>query len=278
VIAGEAVLSHPTMWEDEELSPLGSHLAALPVEPPIGKMLVLGAVFQCLEPMLVIAAALGSRSPFSIPLHAREAGNAARRGFDSMSDHLVRCSSLASSQVPPSNQQVGSTALVWCSSLASSQAPPSNQQAGSTALVWCAFFDRNLHSRMPLVPTPACLKLLHACDQWHSSRVVAHLPIDNNFSSWNLKHKVGQHFLVAHLPFDAVNSVQTLKVSRSARTNHELCHIPLNGLKAILKAYRGWIRARAPIATDAWCPEFTVDSAALGLASSAWESGSVVCC
>jgi hypothetical protein len=34
-------------------------------------------------------------------------------------------------------------------------------------------FDRNLHSRMPLDPTPLLLrlKLLHACDQWHSSRV-----------------------------------------------------------------------------------------------------------
>jgi hypothetical protein len=29
----------------------------------------------------------------------------------------------------------------------------------------CAFFGRNLHSRMPLVPTPARLKLLQACDQ-----------------------------------------------------------------------------------------------------------------
>jgi hypothetical protein len=38
------------------------------------------------------------------------------------------------------------------------------------AFVRCAFFGRNLHSRMPLVPTPARLKLLHACDQWHSSR------------------------------------------------------------------------------------------------------------
>jgi hypothetical protein len=26
-----------------------------------------------------------------------------------------------------------------------------------------------LHSRMPLVPKPVCLKLLHACDQLHSS-------------------------------------------------------------------------------------------------------------
>jgi hypothetical protein len=35
----------------------------------------------------------------------------------------------------------------------------------------CAFFDRNLHSRMPLDPTHVRLKLLHVCDQWHSSRV-----------------------------------------------------------------------------------------------------------
>jgi hypothetical protein len=33
----------------------------------------------------------------------------------------------------------------------------------------CAFFDRNVHSRMTLVPTPARLKLLCVCDQWHSS-------------------------------------------------------------------------------------------------------------
>jgi hypothetical protein len=37
--------------------------------------------------------------------------------------------------------------------------------------VRCVFFGRNLHSRMPLVPTPARLKLLQACDQWHSSRM-----------------------------------------------------------------------------------------------------------
>jgi hypothetical protein len=36
---------------------------------------------------------------------------------------------------------------------------------------------RMLHSRMPLVPTPVCLKLLQACDQYPSSRVSAFLPI-----------------------------------------------------------------------------------------------------
>jgi hypothetical protein len=40
--------------------------------------------------------------------------------------------------------------------------------------VWCTFLDRNPHSRMPLVPTPARFKLLHACGQWHSSRVFTH--------------------------------------------------------------------------------------------------------
>jgi hypothetical protein len=33
------------------------------------------------------------------------------------------------------------------------------------------FLTKVLHSRMPLVPTPARLKLLHACAQWQSSRV-----------------------------------------------------------------------------------------------------------
>ena len=32
-------------------------------------------------------------------------------------------------------------------------------------------FDRDSHSRMSLAPTPARLKLLHVCVQWHSSRV-----------------------------------------------------------------------------------------------------------
>jgi hypothetical protein len=37
-------------------------------------------------------------------------------------------------------------------------------------LARCAFSDRILHSRMPLDPTHVRLKLLHACDRWHSSR------------------------------------------------------------------------------------------------------------
>jgi hypothetical protein len=46
----------------------------------------------------------------------------------------------------------------------------------STHSVRCTFFDRELHSRMPLVRTPARVKLLlHAWDQCHSSRVFTRL-------------------------------------------------------------------------------------------------------
>jgi hypothetical protein len=48
-------------------------------------------------------------------------------------------------------------------------------------------FDRKLHSRMPLLLTPARLKLLHACDRWHSSRDSTSLPGDTANSIQTLK-------------------------------------------------------------------------------------------
>jgi hypothetical protein len=41
--------------DDESLTPLGRHLAVLPVDPRLGKLLVLGAVLGCLAPVLVSA-------------------------------------------------------------------------------------------------------------------------------------------------------------------------------------------------------------------------------
>ncbi len=54
--------------EDEELTSLGYHLARLPVEPRIGKMILFGAMFCCLDPILTIAASLSFKDPFVIPL------------------------------------------------------------------------------------------------------------------------------------------------------------------------------------------------------------------
>ncbi len=45
----------------EVLSPLGRHLALLPVSPRLGKLLVLGALMGCLAPAATIAAAMSHK-------------------------------------------------------------------------------------------------------------------------------------------------------------------------------------------------------------------------
>ncbi|XP_015580752.1 DExH-box ATP-dependent RNA helicase DExH7, chloroplastic isoform X1 [Ricinus communis] len=52
---------------DEELTPLGHHLAKLPVDLLIGKMMLYGAIFGCLSPILSISAFLSYKSPFMYP-------------------------------------------------------------------------------------------------------------------------------------------------------------------------------------------------------------------
>eukprot|EP00741_Cyanophora_paradoxa_P024262 tig00021759_g23429.t1 len=74
----------------QELTPLGVHLAALPVDVRIGKMLIYGAVFDCLDPVLTIAAGMAFRSPFVSPIEAREEADRARRALATgCSDHLT---------------------------------------------------------------------------------------------------------------------------------------------------------------------------------------------
>ncbi|XP_077991245.1 ATP-dependent DNA/RNA helicase DHX36-like [Glandiceps talaboti] len=59
--------------DDETLTPLGYHLAKLPVEPRIGKMILFGAMFCCLNPVLTIAASLSFKDPFIVPLGWQDA-------------------------------------------------------------------------------------------------------------------------------------------------------------------------------------------------------------
>ncbi|NXE37494.1 DHX36 helicase, partial [Ptilorrhoa leucosticta] len=75
----------------EELTPLGVHLARLPVEPHIGKMILFGALFCCLDPVLTIAASLSFKDPFVIPLGKEKIADARRKELskNSKSDHLT---------------------------------------------------------------------------------------------------------------------------------------------------------------------------------------------
>lgn len=77
--------------DQEELTPLGRHLCTLPLDPNIGKMLLMGAFFKCLNPALTIAAALTYRNPFVLPLNRKEEADEVKRSFagDSCSDHIA---------------------------------------------------------------------------------------------------------------------------------------------------------------------------------------------
>ncbi|XP_017345431.1 ATP-dependent RNA helicase DHX29 [Ictalurus punctatus] len=76
--------------ESYKLTPLGLHLASLPVNAKIGKMLVFGAILGCLEPVATIAAAMSEKSPFSTPMNRKEEANLARDALATAnSDHLT---------------------------------------------------------------------------------------------------------------------------------------------------------------------------------------------
>lgn len=45
----------------------GEFLAMLPLDPKLGKMLIMGAIFRCFDPILTIVAGLSVRDPFLLP-------------------------------------------------------------------------------------------------------------------------------------------------------------------------------------------------------------------
>ncbi|KAJ6411304.1 hypothetical protein OIU84_007967 [Salix udensis] len=58
--------------EHENLTVLGRHLSVLPVEPKLGKMLILGTIFNCLDPIMTVVAGLSVRDPFLIPFDKKD--------------------------------------------------------------------------------------------------------------------------------------------------------------------------------------------------------------
>ncbi|KAL4215433.1 ATP-dependent RNA helicase dhx29 [Rhizopus microsporus] len=71
-----------TTEEEERLTPLGSHLVNLPVDIHIGKMILFGAIFRCLDPILTIAAMLSYKSPFTRPFGKEREADIARSRFE----------------------------------------------------------------------------------------------------------------------------------------------------------------------------------------------------
>lgn len=76
--------------ESENLTVLGRYLTMLPMEPKLGKMLILGVIVNCLDSVLTIVAGLSVRDPFLAPMEKKDLAEAAKAQFSrDYSDHLA---------------------------------------------------------------------------------------------------------------------------------------------------------------------------------------------
>lgn len=82
--------------DNENLTPLGYHLGKLPLGPQMGKMLLMGAIFSCLDPILSIAASLDFKDAFQMPLGKEKLVNERKLELANgqNSDHLVFCEAM----------------------------------------------------------------------------------------------------------------------------------------------------------------------------------------
>lgn len=69
------------LTSNESLTPLGSQLAKLPLDVFLGKLIIHGAFFKCLDAAVSIAAILSSKSPFVNTMGSNSQRDAARNSF-----------------------------------------------------------------------------------------------------------------------------------------------------------------------------------------------------
>jgi HrpA-like RNA helicase len=78
--------------EHHRLTALGRHISLLPTDIRIAKMLVYGAIFHCIDPVLTIATSVSGKSPFLSPMDRRQEASEIHKQFHKgRSDHLTLC-------------------------------------------------------------------------------------------------------------------------------------------------------------------------------------------
>ncbi|XP_057659878.1 3'-5' RNA helicase YTHDC2-like [Diorhabda carinulata] len=79
--------------KEEDLTRLGAYLSQLTIEPQLGKMLIYGIIFRCLEPILTLVATLSHKDPFQLPPQANLKSVAASKRKNLingvLSDHVL---------------------------------------------------------------------------------------------------------------------------------------------------------------------------------------------
>ncbi|KAF7187801.1 ATP-dependent DNA/RNA helicase DHX36 [Pseudocercospora fuligena] len=89
-VAVENLKAIEALTPDESLTALGAVLAKLPVHPALGKMVLLGIIFRCLDPMIIISSMGTERSLFVSPIGERLQAKRAREDLNvADSDHIA---------------------------------------------------------------------------------------------------------------------------------------------------------------------------------------------
>lgn len=76
---------------ESEITPLGYHLAALPINPRIGKLILYGVLLQCIDPILTIASAMSVKSVFASPFGEKDLADEAKLRFLEGNSDLLTC-------------------------------------------------------------------------------------------------------------------------------------------------------------------------------------------
>ncbi|KAH9944377.1 P-loop containing nucleoside triphosphate hydrolase protein [Epithele typhae] len=77
---------------DNNLTSLGHVLLQLPADPRLGRLVLFGSFFRCLDAALTLAAIMGSREPFVAPMHVKAEAQAVKNSWspeESRSDPLA---------------------------------------------------------------------------------------------------------------------------------------------------------------------------------------------
>ena len=66
---------------NNNLTSLGSVLLQLPVDPRLGRLVLFGSFFRCLDLALTLAAIMGAREPFVAPIHVKQEAQARKNSW-----------------------------------------------------------------------------------------------------------------------------------------------------------------------------------------------------
>ncbi|KAK9456665.1 P-loop containing nucleoside triphosphate hydrolase protein [Dipodascopsis uninucleata] len=79
------------LTDNGELTLSGRLMALLPVDPTLARMILLGCIFKCLDPMLILASFSANKDPFVAPIDKKDESLAARLSFAPEDDSDAIC-------------------------------------------------------------------------------------------------------------------------------------------------------------------------------------------